>query len=96
MGTHARPRVDYQMRGSLCERRGPHVTLSSSLPCRYPTAFPFERFKEPLYRFKKICPPASPVEISKKFDGELCGPTTVSPLQVGPPAHRELAPKREH
>ena len=60
-----------------------------------PTAFPFGRFKEPPHRLvKKFSrPPARPVLITKQFDDELCSPTAVSRLQVGPPTCRELAPR---
>ena len=38
---------------SLCERRGRHVTLSSSLPCRHPTAFRFKKiFAHPPAQFE--------------------------------------------
>ena len=52
--------------GSLCERRGRHVTRSFCRPCRHPPAFPFGRFKEPPFRFNFAHPPL-PVQVPKKL-----------------------------
>jgi hypothetical protein len=52
--------------GSLCERRGRHVTRSFCRPCRHPPAFPFGWFKEPPFRFNFAHPPL-PVQIPKKL-----------------------------
>ena len=65
------------------------MTLSLGLPCPHPTAFPYGRFKALQEIF---CPPARPVRIPTLFDDELRSPMTISPLQVGPPTRRELAP----
>ena len=69
---------------SLCERRG----LSSCLP----TAFPLDGSKNLHTALRKILPARLPSSNDKQFDDELCSPTTISPLQVGPPTRCDLAP----
>ena len=88
-----RPRMGFL---PVCEQRGRHVTRSSCRPCRHPLTLSIGRFKEPPCRFK-ICPPTTPsFRVKNKIvlfvDDELCGPRAISPLQVGPPTRRELAP----
>ena len=66
--------------------------MLSSLSPSY--RFPFGWFKELPYCVKKfLARPPNQFEL-QTFDDELCSPTTISPLQVGPPTdtRRELAP----
>jgi hypothetical protein len=70
---------------SLCERRGRHVTRSFCRPCRHPPAFPSDSSKN--LRSALILPTHhSRFKFQRNFDDEPRDPTTISPLQVGPPA----------
>ena len=57
-----------------------------SLP--HPPAFPFGWFKEPPFGFNFT----RHSQFQRNFDNEPRCPTAISPLQVGPPTRRELAP----
>jgi hypothetical protein len=81
--------------GSLCERRGRHVTRSFCGPLP-PSSLPLSPLDGSKNLRSALILPThhSRLKFQSNFDDEPRGPRTISPLQVGPPTRCELAPGR--